>query len=242
MPRRSRRLAFTLIELLVVIAIIAILAAILFPVFARAREKARQSSCASNLKQLALGLMQYAQDYDETYPDSYVMGPGARGVYYGAWHITEYAVRVWTNDNQTALWGIARTINPYLKNTQIFYCPSDPLPGRWISGRQRGSYYWRHALDAYGSIEGPCKLATFRQPAEMMILVEEGWHWGGDTPWCWHAGVNKGVIDINAAYADGHVKISKVPQTTPLGVPSYDINWFYRNHHWHLPSNPIDTL
>ncbi|MBZ0172326.1 MAG: DUF1559 domain-containing protein, partial [Phycisphaerales bacterium] len=68
MPRRSRRLAFTLIELLVVIAIIAILAAILFPVFARAREKARQSSCASNLKQLALGLMQYAQDYDETYP------------------------------------------------------------------------------------------------------------------------------------------------------------------------------
>ena len=63
----SRR-GFTLIELLVVIAIIAILAAILFPVFAKAREKARQASCLSNVKQMCLALMQYAQDYDETLP------------------------------------------------------------------------------------------------------------------------------------------------------------------------------
>ena len=67
----ARRSGFTLIELLVVIAIIAILAAILFPVFARARESARRTSCISNLKQLALGTMMYAQDYDETYPMSY---------------------------------------------------------------------------------------------------------------------------------------------------------------------------
>ena len=64
----KRRSGFTLIELLVVIAIIAILAAILFPVFAQAREKARQISCVSNEKQLALGIIQYVQDYDETYP------------------------------------------------------------------------------------------------------------------------------------------------------------------------------
>ncbi len=64
----KRRTAFTLIELLVVIAIIAILAAILFPVFAQAREKARQASCQSNLKQIGLAIMMYAQDYDETYP------------------------------------------------------------------------------------------------------------------------------------------------------------------------------
>src|SRR5436190_16513976 len=66
--RRSARNAFTLIELLVVIAIIAILAAILFPVFAQAREKARQSSCISNMKQVGLALQMYAQDYDETLP------------------------------------------------------------------------------------------------------------------------------------------------------------------------------
>ncbi|BCM89260.1 hypothetical protein IAD21_01105 [Abditibacteriota bacterium] len=67
-PHKSSRRAFTLIELLVVIAIIAILAAILFPVFARARENARRSSCQSNVKQIGLGVLQYAQDYDEKYP------------------------------------------------------------------------------------------------------------------------------------------------------------------------------
>ncbi|MGC4047413.1 MAG: prepilin-type N-terminal cleavage/methylation domain-containing protein, partial [Armatimonas sp.] len=70
----NTRRAFTLIELLVVIAIIAILAAILFPVFAQAREKARQTSCLSNTKQIGTGLMMYTQDYDETYPMNIYMG------------------------------------------------------------------------------------------------------------------------------------------------------------------------
>ena len=100
--RRNRnRNGFTLIELLVVIAIIAILAAILFPVFARARENARRSSCQSNLKQIGLGWLQYAQDYDETIvPYSALGGSG------------NYA-HCWT----TAL-------QPYLKSTQILICPS----------------------------------------------------------------------------------------------------------------------
>src|SRR5437867_12863837 len=93
--RTSVKRGFTLIELLVVIAIIAILAAILFPVFGRARENARRSSCQSNLKQVGLGFMQYVQDYDELMPN-----------------------RLLGNvDLHTRL-------QPYIKSTQIFNCPS----------------------------------------------------------------------------------------------------------------------
>ena len=113
----SRRSAFTLIELLVVIAIIAILAAILFPVFAQAREKARQTSCLSNIKQIGLGLLMYAQDYDEQFPRAdYTLptgtpsplNPNATGTF--GLRINHYKWQAWTL--------------PYIKNTQVFFCPS----------------------------------------------------------------------------------------------------------------------
>src|SRR5688500_12861258 len=94
--RNSVKRGFTLIELLVVIAIIALLAAILFPVFARARENARKSSCQNNLKQIGLGIKQYVQDYDEMYP--------MRGNAIGNWQ---------------------QQIFPYIKTTQLFACPSN---------------------------------------------------------------------------------------------------------------------
>ena len=104
-PKPTRH-AFTLIELLVVIAIIAILAAILFPVFARARENARRASCSSNLKQIGLGVLQYTQDYDESYP---------------------LAVTGSTSATSQPPVGWADSIQPYLKSTQIYQCPSDSL-------------------------------------------------------------------------------------------------------------------
>ncbi len=108
-PRLLKQKAFTLIELLVVIAIIAILAAILFPVFARARENARRSSCQSNLKQIGLGMLQYSQDYDEMLV-RYAYGSTASSN---------------TVQSSTTNWKWMDAIYPYVKSTQIFDCPSE---------------------------------------------------------------------------------------------------------------------
>lgn len=113
-----RKRGFTLIELLVVIAIIAILAAILFPVFAKAREKARQTACLSNQKQIGLGFLQYVQDNDEVFPASTYFGTGI-GTF---------------NDNGTQrtgngiLVGWADALQPYLKSVAVLHCPDDTVP------------------------------------------------------------------------------------------------------------------
>lgn len=114
--RSISRKGFTLIELLIVIAIIAILAAILFPVFARARENARKTSCLSNLKQIGLGVMQYTQDYDEYYP---LNQAGSTQ--------TERRQNSWRSQ-----------IFPYVKSTQLFVCPSNPLKDTWTNDSTQG--------------------------------------------------------------------------------------------------------
>ncbi len=138
---------FTLIELLVVIAIIAILAAILFPVFARAREKARQTSCLSNLKEIGLANLMYAQDYDETL---------------GSWRITVPAgtPNAETGDGTPRLYWYW-TLQPYLKNAQILVCPSSkPFPSacRGTRGAYSGIYY-----------EAFKPLAKLKWPAELIM-------------------------------------------------------------------------
>ena len=137
-----RRHGFTLIELLVVIAIIAILAAILFPVFARAREKARQSSCLSNTKQLALSVLMYVQDYDESFMFANLNPPGT-------------------------YWYVAA--EPYIKNAQIRVCPSK---SNLACGYGYNMDYLGYSWGTAGTQTTPIKLADIQSPAETVMLSD----------------------------------------------------------------------
>ena len=138
-----RRRGFTLIELLVVIAIIAILAAILFPVFAKAREKARQASCMSNLKQLALASHMYKTDYDDkyfyggVYSAPIATGLGAGGTACGG--AGGYRCGLSATGAQ---FGLMDAVAPYIKNTQVFYCPSMGTNTGVEAAAKRAGYYF----------------------------------------------------------------------------------------------------
>ncbi len=150
-----RRRGFTLIELLVVIAIIAILAAILFPVFARAREKARQTSCLSNVKQIMLGVLMYAQDYDETF------------LVASHWTAADNTLPSTT----TTYWYEA--LGPYVKSSQIFVCPSQRV-GNPDAGRP--GYGWNYQEFGYQSGAGvlgshySTPLSEIDSPAETIVI------------------------------------------------------------------------
>ncbi|MEN6643069.1 MAG: DUF1559 domain-containing protein [Armatimonadia bacterium] len=205
------RRGFTLIELLVVIAIIAILAAILFPVFAKAREKARQSSCLSNVKQLALATLSYAQDYDECFPLAVYPGspprlqtnPSLPGSLYksDAGGIIDYLI-CWMD-----------LISPYVKNTQVFACPSGKR------SQPDEPYYGYNANLSRFSISYPAiplSLGAVNNPSQCILLLDyacaqgvyalgasggNDWVWAES--WPWSAPHNDGV---NCAFVDGHAK------------------------------------
>ena len=150
--RGRSRSGFTLIELLVVIAIIAILAAILFPVFARAREKARQTSCLSNLKQWGVAWLMYAQDYDE------VLG-GALHYAYGR--------------TPAYLWWY-EVLQPYAKNDQMYYCPSEPSqkPGYGFNWRGVGYQIGRADRLTQGYMYTGLPLAKIVSPSELVMMAD----------------------------------------------------------------------
>jgi prepilin-type N-terminal cleavage/methylation domain-containing protein/prepilin-type processing-associated H-X9-DG protein len=220
-PRTAVR-GFTLIELLVVIAIIAILAAILFPVFARARENARRASCQSNLKQMGLAMMQYVQDYDEKYcAESAYLGPNAPG---GAWYTP-----------QPELWFWPQILHPYHKSVQVFQCPSSSVGvpsvvgGDTFNGPMYGHYAY-NTLFGRDSGENGLSSSAILSSASLIMFTEGGLY---DTNWYWAAFPNAyrylsgtGDVDgttvpapgaqdyksgrhfggVNVTFADGHVK------------------------------------
>jgi len=203
---------FTLIELLVVIAIIAILAAILFPVFARAREKARQSSCLSNVKQLGLATMMYAQDYDGAFPGYYMALP-------------------WTVDTS---W--AGVIRPYVNNKQVWKCPSDSDRGMWEWGtgasHSRLSYGWNYrwiSFDATppGGGGAPTTDADIAYPAETMLFCDAGKCYvrgpGTTKSSYWPQPYHNG--GSNFAFADGHAKWYKSDFNWYTGYAATGIRW-----------------
>jgi prepilin-type N-terminal cleavage/methylation domain-containing protein/prepilin-type processing-associated H-X9-DG protein len=175
-PEKSKSAAFTLIELLVVIAIIAILAAILFPVFAQAREKARSISCLSNMKQLGLAMMQYVQDYDGTYP-------------HNAGNPTINNYPDINRKGQIYAFNIhwQQQIFPYNKSWSIYLCPSDPAPlgpkidNAGLSGYRpptESSYAINSSLFQFGEVAGvragSLSESVLASPASTYIISEVG--------------------------------------------------------------------
>jgi len=222
-------LGFTLIELLVVIAIISILAAILFPVFSRARESARRSSCSSNLRQLGLGFMQYAQDYDERLPPFSLSGAGNAG-------FQGYA------GGDGARW--ADSILPYVKSAQLFDCPS----GTKHLSVYPGGQYFDITTYSYGYITpsdpnyivgvAGRSLAALEDTAGTLMVVEDGRqdaglgaetqgrlipnpgepleNLGGRLNGFRHTGADSNDYQayvFNALFADDHVKWTRLTQT-----------------------------
>lgn len=236
----SSRRAFTLIELLVVIAIISILAAILFPVFARARDNARRASCMNNMKQIGLGMMQYAQDYDEKYPlflrrpetiQTDASMPGAR------FNVT------WSTTGKHITW--MDIIYPYVKSTQVFVCPSQKL------AETVPSYGYSDGLSGYGIVgynNGagvfgiPVSMASVARPSQIIMNLEyadaysisanpiDVGNYARSAGWMATATPPKYTLITphfeggNVAYADGHVKWVKRQHFMPLSASTGNCN------------------
>jgi len=228
---------FTLIELLVVIAIIAILAAILFPVFAQAREKARQISCASNFKQLSLAVSLYVQDYDETYPTLDTNNP-TLGV---------------TNDGSIKMWASwMPQVYPYVKAKDLFKCPD--AVHSFIIKDDDGEAYESQQVGINQNLisPGPVSLAQVNRPAELPEFADcsatlfpapfriynanDPSYWGS-----FGAPVNPAQSrhngGSNVSFTDGHVKYLK---TSKMALDPGRASQPNNEDMYYLPVRPQD--
>jgi len=204
--RKSR--GFTLIELLVVIAIIAILAAILFPVFARAREAARKATCLSNLKQVALACLMYAQDYDEVLPTA------AGSAWATAHPIVPASPQDTFNSAQGAglrskdYWQLADMLRTYIKSVDIFDCPSYVRRAPWTKLQQQ--------VLTSGPAEGVLKVGNFTRDADHYApWTATGSYWWGCVHYPYGAGVfAEPYCGPTGTFWDGAMVLGYVSDTT----------------------------
>ena len=231
---RASRSGFTLVELLVVIAIISILAAILFPVFARARENARRSSCMSNLKQMGLAWMQYTQDYDEKAVPSGLEGLSFGNIGNGDRVLWNGQVR-FTGDNaaDTAFADPSRSpMWPYMKNSQFTGCPSATFEANWWGVTHYG--YNNMYIGGYGDwnvaagttspnaarmTKLPTSLARIPKPSEIALFADAAGAFPNPAryPWLYPPSANvtptahaRHLETCTVAFVDGHVKSLRV--------------------------------